>query len=122
MRDEAGRTDGIRTVEIRSYALRPGTRADFHRRMSTEAVPMLRRWKVDVVAFGPSPHDGDSYCLIRAYRDVAERQASQDAFYGSDEWRNGPREAILAPIAHFNSVVLLLDEAAIAALRRSLPG
>ncbi len=112
---------GSRTVEIRSYTLRPGTRADFHRRMSTESVPMLVRWKVDVVAFGPSPHDDDSYCLIRAYRDLAERQASQDAFYGSEEWRSGPREAILASIAHFSSVALLLDEAAIAALRRSLP-
>ncbi len=114
--------DDRRAVEIRSYTLRPGTRATFHRLMSEQAVPMLRRWNVDVVAHGPSPHDADGYCLIRAYRDLAEREASQDAFYGSDEWRNGPREAILAPIRHYTDVVLLLDEAAIEALRQSLPG
>jgi hypothetical protein len=40
---------------------------------------------VDVVAHGPSPHDETSYYLIRQYADLAERQRSQDAFYGSDE-------------------------------------
>lgn len=107
-----------RAVEIRSYSLKPGTRAAFDRLMSEQALPMLQRWKVDVVACGPSPHDDDSYYLIRAYDDLAHRQASQDAFYGSDEWRNGPREAILAPIESFTSVVLMLDDAAILALRR----
>jgi hypothetical protein len=105
-------------VEIRSYALRPGTRTGFDRLMREQALPMLQRWDVDVVACGPSPHDEDSYYLIRAYAGLAEREASQDAFYGSDEWRNGPRESILALIDHFTSVVLMLDEAALAALRR----
>lgn len=104
-------------VEIRSYELQPGSRAAFHALMRDQAIPMLRRWNVDVVAFGPSPHDNDSYFLIRAYRDMDERQASQDAFYGSDEWRDGPREAILAPIRHYTSVVLVLDAAGIDALR-----
>jgi hypothetical protein len=76
---------------------------------------------VDVVAYGPSDHDRDSYFLIRAYRDVAERDASQDAFYGSDEWRNGPRQAVLAPIRHYTSVVLMLDDAAIDGLRAASP-
>lgn len=110
-----------RAVEIRSYELQPGSRDAFHALMSEQAVPMLRRWNVDVVAYGPSGHDSDSYFLIRAYRDVAERDASQDAFYGSDEWRNGPRDAILAPIRHYTSVVVSLDEACIDALRTATP-
>ena len=105
-------------VEIRSYALEPGTRPAFDRLMKQQALPMLQRWQVDVVDCGPSLHDEDSYYLIRAYPDLAARTASQDAFYGSDEWRQGPRESILALIAHFNSIVLMLDDAALAALRR----
>jgi hypothetical protein len=107
-------------VEIRSYALRPDTRNAFHRLMSDEAVPMLRRWQVEVVAHGPSPHDADSYYLIRRYRDLAEREASQDAFYGSAEWREGPRESILALIDTYTSIVLLLDDEGAAALRRTM--
>jgi hypothetical protein len=106
-------------VEIRSYALRPGMRDAFHRLMSEAAIPMLHRWQVDVVAHGPSPHDADAYYLIRRYRDLAEREASQDAFYGSPEWHDGPRAAILAMIDTYTSIVLPLDDEGIAALRRA---
>ena len=106
-------------VEIRSYNLKPGTRAALHALMTTQALPMLRRWKIDVLACGSSPHDEDSYYLIRAYRDLEDRQRSQDAFYGSDEWRNGLRTAILALIDTYTSVVLTLDADAVEALRQS---
>ena len=108
-----------RAVEVRSYNLKPGSRERFHRLMAQQTLPMLARWQVDVVACAPSPHDDDSYYLIRAYRDLAERQASQDAFYGSDEWRKGPREEILALIESYTSIVLMLDENAVTALRSS---
>jgi hypothetical protein len=52
---------------------------------------MLQRWNVDVVAFGPSLHAEDSYYLIRSYASLEDRQQSQDAFYGSDEWKQGPQ-------------------------------
>jgi len=93
-------------VEIRTYKLKPGTGADFHRLVVEESVPMLERWGVEVVAFGPSLDDDDSYVLIRAYPSLEERQRSQDEFYGSDEWRNGPREAIVSVIESDFSVVL----------------
>ena len=107
-------------VEIRSYNLKPGTRAAFGRLMAERVLPMLQRWQVDVVACGPSTHDDDSWCLVRRYRDLAERQASQDAFYGSEEWRDGPREAVLAMIDSYTSVVLQLDDAGVESLRRSM--
>ena len=93
-------------VEIRTYTLKPGSGAGFHRTFVKDALPMLERWGVDVVAFGPSLDDDDAYFLMRAYRSVDERQQSQDAFYGSDEWRNGPREAIVAKIETLISVVV----------------
>ena len=115
---QAGTPPPRRAVEIRSYNLKPGSRPEFHRLASELAVPMLRRWKIDVVAHGPSPHDDISYYLIRAYPSMAERQRSEDAFYGSDEWRQGPRESILALIDSYTTVVLELDDAAVKSLRR----
>jgi hypothetical protein len=109
-----------RVVEIRSYNLKPGARDRFHRRFIAEALPLLRRWKVDVVSYGPSLHDGDSWFLMRAFPGVDERQKSEDAFYGSDEWRLGPREAILADIVSYTTVVVRVDEAALGALRTTL--
>jgi ketosteroid isomerase-like protein len=106
-----------RVVEIRSYNLKPGTRDRFHQRVE-QMLPMLRRWKVDVVAYGPSLHDSDSYYLMRAYSSLEERQRSEDAFYGSDEWKNGPREAVLADIDSYTTVVIRVDDETLDGLRR----
>ena len=93
-------------IEIRAYTLKPGSGAGFHRTFVEDALPMLKRWGVDVVAFGPSLDDHDANYLMRAYRSVDERQQSQDDFYRSDEWRNGPREAIVSKIETLISVVV----------------
>jgi len=106
-----------RLLEIRSYSLKPGIAGEFHRLVTEQSLPMLHRWGVDVVAHGPSSHDPDSYFLIRAYADDAERQASQDAFYSSDEWRNGPRQAIVDCIESDVTLSLELDPATIDGLR-----
>ena len=108
-------------VEIRSYILKPGTRTRFHQRMTEQALPMLKRWNIDVVAYGPSAHDDASYYLIRAYPSLETRQQSQDDFYGSAEWRQGPREALLADIENYTSVVIPMDEATLTGLRRLVP-
>ena len=104
-------------VEIRSYNLKPGTRQEFHRLFLEEAFPMLQRWKVDVVAYGPSLHDTDSYFLMRRYDSLSQREESENAFYGSDEWRQGPREAIIALIESYTEIVLELDDATLRGLR-----
>jgi len=107
----------MRIVEIRTYDLVPGTRDQFHQLMNERSVPMLQRWNVDVVAHGKSAHDDTTYFLIRAYASLAEREQSQDRFYGSDEWRSGPREAILALIGQYTTLVLELPDAAVETLR-----
>ena len=108
-----------RLVEIRSYNLKAGHRGEFHRLVLEESYPLLKKWHVDVIDFGPSPHDENSYYLIRAYRDLADRTASQEAFYGSAEWRDGPRDAILPLIDTYSTIVLEMDEATLGALRRA---
>jgi hypothetical protein len=105
-------------VEIRSYNLKPGTREEFHRLFVETALPMLQRWKVDVVHYGASLHDEDSYYLIRAYASLEDRQQSQDAFYGSDEWRQGPREPIIALIENYTFIVIGMEESIVGALRQ----
>jgi hypothetical protein len=107
-----------RLLEIRSYNLKPGTRAAFHQLMVEQSLPMLKRWHVDVVAFGSSPHDDDSYYLIRAFASLEDRARSEDAFYGSDEWRKGPREAVLALIDSYTTFVMEVDYLTLQGLRR----
>lgn len=106
-----------RLVEVRSYNVTPGTRAEFHRLVTERAMPLLAQARMDVVAYGPSPHDDHSYYLIRAFDDLAHRESSEAAFYGGPPWREGPREAILALIESYAEFVIELDDAVIDRLR-----
>lgn len=109
-----------RVLEIRSYNLKSGTREKFHELFVTQALPLLERWKVDVVAYGPSLHDRDSYFLMRAFPGVDDRARSEDAFYGSAEWRNGPRAAVLAAIESYTTIVIRVDDHTLGGLRRTM--
>jgi hypothetical protein len=95
-----------RLIEIRSYNLKPGTRNEFHKLFIEQALPILTKWKIDVVDFGPSVHDSDSYFLVRSYKDLQDMQQNEALFYGSDDWKKGPREAILALILNYTTIVL----------------
>jgi ketosteroid isomerase-like protein len=107
---------------MRVYTLKPGTRDRFHERFVRESLPMLARWKVEVVGYGPSLHDADAWFLIRGFPSVAARQQSEDAFYGSQEWLTGPRAAVLADIAAYTTAVVRLDAATIDRLHAGLLG
>ena len=104
-------------LEIRSYNLKPGTRDSFHQLFIRESLPMLQRARIDVVGYGPSLHDRDSYFLMRAFPGVQAREAAERAFYESAEWQNGPRAAVMAAIESYTTVVIDVDEATLSRLR-----
>ena len=110
-----------RLVEIRSYKLNAGRRAAFHALVVTRSLPLLRARNMEVVAYGPSLDDPDGYFLIRAYDDLEDLNASQKAFYSSDEWRNGPRQSIIDSIESDWNAVLWMTREAVDAIRDS-PG
>ncbi len=110
-----------RVVEFRTYRLKAGQRAAFHALVTSASLPMLQRWKVDVVAVGPSLDGANDYHLLRAYDSVDALRREQEVFYGSAEWRNGPREAILALIDAHTSSVMAMCDSDIDRLRQPLP-
>lgn len=105
-------------IEIRTLTLKPNTRAEFHRLYIEEALPRLQRWNFDVVAHGPSLHDPNTYYVIRRYDNLAQREQMEDAYYASDDWRKGPREAMLALIENYVDAVWEVDENAVERLRK----
>lgn len=96
-------------VEVRTYRLRPGTEEEFVRLMRDEAVPLLKRFGIEVVTCGASlaDEDGrrDAY-LIRSFDSLEQRDEQEERFYGSREWRDGPRETIVSRIESYHTVVL----------------
>lgn len=106
-------------VEFRSLNLKPNTRDQFHQIFVTQSYPALKKWGFDVVAHGPSKHDENTYYVIRRFDSLSHRQELEDAFYHSDDWRLGPREAILALLQNYTDIVLKLDEVTVNGLRKS---
>lgn len=111
-------------LEIRTYRLKPGTLVEFVRLMREESLPLHAKQGIMVVDHGASVVDDDGHeyaYLIRAFASLAERESQEEAFYAGDEWRSGPREAIIACIASYHTVVLEASDEAIRALQMAGP-
>ncbi|CAN5179785.1 NIPSNAP family protein [soil metagenome] len=108
-----------RLLEIRTYRVREGERETFGRRMAA-AVPMLRRYGIDVVGHGPSIEDRAHYVLLRSFASLEDRAGRERVFYDGDEWRSGPREGIVELIEAYHTVVLRSTAEAVHALAASL--
>jgi NIPSNAP protein len=109
-----------RLLEIRTYRLKPNERAAYHRVVVEQAAPLLRRFGIDVVRFGPSEQDEDGaeeYVLMRSFNSAAERDDQEERFYGSREWHDGPREGIVSRIESYHTIVLTVAAEAIDGLR-----
>ena len=107
-------------LEIRTYRLRPGTADTFHKVATERSLPMLRDAGIDVVLAAPSEaaeEGNEEYALIRAFPSLEVREAQERAFYGSDAWRDGPRDDILACIEGYHTIVLTVSPEAVDALR-----
>jgi hypothetical protein len=104
-------------IEIRGYKLKPGTADAFHQVMQQRSVPLLLAAGTDVVAARSSLHSSDSYLLIRAYQDLSHRQQSQNSFYASQAWLQGPCDAVMACIDSYTTAVVEADQALIESLR-----
>lgn len=107
----------MKTVEFLLYTLKPGTGKDFHRIMKEVSVPLHRAAGMDVISFGISAHDDYAYYLLRAYDSLSHLKSSQESFYNSDAWRNGPQQAIIERISISVKSVLTLTDSAIEHLR-----
>lgn len=109
-------------LEIRTYRLHPGTREEFLRAMTEEAIPLLRKAGIDVVATGPSQYAEDGHeeaFLMRAFESVEQLQEQEDAFYSSEAWLEGPREAIVTPIVQYHSIAVETSAAVVEGLRQT---
>jgi hypothetical protein len=96
-------------VDVRTYRLVPGGRDEFDRIFREGALPMLRRFGIAVVAYGPSLTDDDGYFLMRAFASTARREEQLGSFYGSDEWRENYEDVVTALIENYHTVVIPLN-------------
>ena len=106
-----------RLIEIRTYRLKPGTHTAFHESMRDRAVPFIKSKGMDVVAFGSSDHEEETYFLVRAYKDRAALEQQQADFYGSAEWQQGPRQELIGHIETYMNTLIYVSPEAVESMR-----
>jgi NIPSNAP len=106
IRDMAGPAASQEVFEILTLDIKPGRRNEFHNVYVTQSVPLLKKWNFNVVAYGPSLHDANSYYVIRRFNSLEDREKSEDAFYSSDDWKSDPRDGIMGLVEHFAYAVV----------------
>ncbi|MDH6123005.1 NIPSNAP family protein [Kitasatospora sp. GAS204B] len=92
-------------LEIRLFTVRPGGREEFDRVSREETIPMMRRWGINVIAFGPALNTEDGYYLIRSFPSEELRVSVQEAFYASAEWEENYDKKVTEMIADYHTAL-----------------
>jgi heme-degrading monooxygenase HmoA len=95
-------------IEMRTYKLKPGKRAEFLEIFRTKSVPAHDA--IGMKIFGPwlSLEDPDTFFFMRGFPDLASREPMKAKFYEGELWKN-QLEQLLMPMIERYDVVLVDD-------------
>jgi hypothetical protein len=92
-------------VEVRSYRIKPGRRAEFIRLFETRAVPALRAHGVKVLGPLLDLENPNKFVWLRAFPSLDERERMKESFYEGELWKN-ELESIAMPMLDSYDVIL----------------
>lgn len=75
-------------VEVRSYRIKPGRRAEFIKLFETRAIPALRSFGMSILGPMLDVENPNKFVWMRSFPSLEERERMRNAFYGSDLWKN----------------------------------
>lgn len=92
-------------VEVRSYRIKPGHRAEFIHLFEARAIPALRAQGMKVVGPFLDVENPNKFVWLRTFPSLEERERMKDAFYEGDFWKN-ELEALAMPLLDSYDVIL----------------
>lgn len=93
-------------LEILTIKIKRGLRELFREVYIRESLPLQKKWKLKVLFHGRSLHDNDTYVVIRLFESLTDHELRTGDFYASDDWRTGPREALLNMIENISTAMV----------------
>jgi hypothetical protein len=95
-------------IEMRTYKLKPGKRAEFLEIFRAKSVPA--HTKIGMKILGPflSIEDPDTFFFMRGFPDLASREPMKAKFYEGELWKS-ELENLLMPMLEKYDVVLVDD-------------
>jgi hypothetical protein len=92
-------------VEVRSYRIKPGRRAEFIEFFLTRGVPALREHGMKVLGPLLDVENPNKFVWLRAFPSLEERDRMKEAFYEGELWKN-ELESIAMPMLDSYDVIL----------------
>lgn len=93
------------TVEVRSYRIKPGRRAEFIEFFETRAVPVLRSHGMKILGPLLDLENPNKFVWLRSFPSLDERDRMKAAFYEGELWKN-ELESIAMPMLESYDVIL----------------
>ena len=92
-------------VEVRSYRIKPGRRAEFIELFETRAVPALRSHGMKILGPLLDVENPNKLVWLRAFPSLDDRDRMKAAFYEGELWKN-ELESIAMPMIDSYDVIL----------------
>lgn len=92
-------------VEVRSYRIKPGHRAEFIEFFETRVVAALRSHGMKILGPLLDLENPNKFVWLRSFPSIAERDRMRDAFYDGELWKN-ELEPIAMPMLESYDVIL----------------
>jgi NIPSNAP len=92
-------------VEVRSYRIKPGRRAEFIQFFETRAIPALRSHGMKVLGPLLDLENPNKFAWLRAFPSLEDRERMRTAFYEGELWKN-ELESIAMPMLESYDVIL----------------
>jgi hypothetical protein len=104
------RTEGdlAMIIEMRTYKLKPGKRAEFLEVFRTRSMPAHTEIGMKILGPWLSIEDPDTFFFMRGFPDLASREPMKAKFYEGDLWKS-ELEQVLMPMIEKYEVVLVDD-------------
>lgn len=92
-------------VEVRSYRIKPGRRAEFIQLFETRAIPALRSHGMQILGPLIDLENPNKLVWLRSFPSLDERDRMKEDFYEGPFWKN-ELEAIAMPMIDSYDVIL----------------
>ena len=92
-------------VEVRSYRIKPGRRAEFIELFERRAIPAQRSHGMKIVGPLLDLENPNKFVFLRSFPSMEELEQMKAAFYGGELWKN-ELEAIAMPMLESYVVIL----------------
>jgi len=92
-------------VEVRSYRIKPGKRAEFIDLFEKRAIPAQRLYGMKIMGPLLDVENPNKFVFLRSFPSLEAREQMKNDFYGGELWKNEV-EAIAMPMLDSYDVIL----------------